>query len=194
MVIVALIFCAYAGVLLVVAFKSQAQLRSAADSVLIARSARQAAAVGDLAAERRNAAAELAEAREITTYLINKALGMSMQYGLNASLEAIEERFRQQIARNTVGGQPIYNRVILFDEHGDVLVDLAPDEPAVIARPAFIDVPTLTIDSEHRRLIASAPWAISSRFRATSLSRTHAAIMRNGFSCPTGSSCLRRDG
>jgi signal transduction histidine kinase/ActR/RegA family two-component response regulator len=156
-VALALVFCAYATVLLVIAFSSQAQLRSAADSHLIARSVRQASAVGDLAVEHRNGAAELAEAHEIKNYLINKALGMSLRYGLHASVDAIEERFRQQAARDTVRGKPVYRRVILFDEHGQVLIDLAPGEAAIALDAAATKEPTLAIDKEYRRVIASAP-------------------------------------
>jgi len=106
-------------VLLWNAFRTQEQLKSATDLRLIASSVRKATAVGDFVAERRNGVAELAERHEIETYLINKALGMSPRYGLNANLDAVEERFRHQVAQKTVRGEPIYNRIVLFDENGE---------------------------------------------------------------------------
>ena len=155
---VAVIFCTYASVLLLIAFHSQAQLRLAADAHLIARSMRQASAVSDLAAERRDDAAELAESHEVKTYLINRALGMSLRYGLHANLDAIEERFRQQAAQKTTRGERrTYNRVILFDENGEILVDLAPGDPPIAFSQRTRDGTHLTIDPEHRRIIVTAP-------------------------------------
>jgi len=144
-------------VLLWNAFRTQEQLKSAADARLIASSLRKATAVGDFVAERRNGVAELAERHEIETYLINKALGMSPRYGLNANLDAVEERFRRLVAQKTVRGEPIYNRIVLFDENGDTLIDIAPDQPAIPLPKGTRDGATLRVDPENRRIVATAP-------------------------------------
>ncbi len=154
-------------VLLWNAFRAQQQLKSAADLRLIASSVRKAAAVGDFVAERRNGVAELAERHEIETYLINKALGMSPRYGLNANLDAVEERFRHQVAQKTVRGEPIYNRIVLFDENGETLVDIAPGEPAIHLPRGFRDGTTLGVDPEHRRIVATAPVTYRGNFSGT---------------------------
>ena len=89
----------------------------------MADSQRRAAAIGDFIAARRDGIAELAEHQDLEAYLINRALGMSLQYGLNANLEAIEQRFRQKVAKKTLRGAPIYSRILYLDEHGETLAD-----------------------------------------------------------------------
>jgi len=154
-------------VLLWNAFRTQEQLKSATDLRLIASSVRKATAVGDFVAERRNGVAELAERHEIETYLINKALGMSPRYGLNANLDAVEERFRHQVAQKTVRGEPIYNRIVLFDENGETLVDIAPGEPAIHLPPDFREGTTLGVDPAHKRIVATAPVMYRGNFSGT---------------------------
>ena len=151
----AAVFCVYSLALLGNAFHSQEQLRSAADAHVVADSLRRASALGDFAVDRRHEASTLADIHEIHTYLINKALGMSPQYGLNTSLDAIEQYFRQTIARKRVRNEPTYTRLILYDENGGVLVDTAPSQ-APIAPPTAQDA-TVTLSPERRLIVASAP-------------------------------------
>jgi PAS domain S-box-containing protein len=154
---VAAAFCVYSLVLLINAFQSQAQLRTEADMRIVADSKRRAAAVADLIAERRNGTVDLAEAHEVANYFINKALGMSLRYGLNANLYAIEERFRNQLARANLRGERIYNRVVLYDEARRVLVDLAPDK-GEFALPVDAGIkPAVLFDPDLRRIVVSAP-------------------------------------
>jgi hypothetical protein len=84
------IFCLYAVVLLWNAFAAQGQLRVAADARMVVEGQRCAAALGEYASRQRLAAQSLASTHELRTYLVNKALGMSPLYGLNANLAAVE--------------------------------------------------------------------------------------------------------
>lgn len=68
--------------------------------------------------------------REISIFFKNRALGMSMEYGLRASLVAINDRFAQLIEDRKLSNQIIYNRIAFFDRDGKLLVD----RPAAIER------------------------------------------------------------
>ncbi|NCC28612.1 MAG: hybrid sensor histidine kinase/response regulator, partial [Gammaproteobacteria bacterium] len=153
----AAIFCAYTLILLWNVFTAQNLLRSAADARLIADSQRRAIAVSDFTADRRNSAVDLAESHEIEAYLINLALGMSLQYGLNANLDAIEQRFRRHVEQKTLRGSPLYQRILYRDEQGNILVDLEPAAPPVALPNGFEHAPEIAIDDKTHRFIASAP-------------------------------------
>ncbi|WP_295401289.1 response regulator [uncultured Thiocystis sp.] len=155
--ILAALFCVYTFILLWNVHTSQDLLRSAADARLVADSQRRAAAIGDFIAARRDGIAELAEHQDLEAYLINRALGMSLQYGLNANLEAIEQRFRQKVAKKTLRGAPIYSRILYLDEHGETLADLSPSAPPVILPAGFETAVKVLIDSEHNQIVTSSP-------------------------------------
>ncbi|WP_296806410.1 response regulator [Thiocapsa sp.] len=155
--LLAVIFCVYTIVLLWNVFTAQDLLRSAADARLVADSQRRAIAVADFTAERRNSAVDLAESHEIEAYLVNHALGMSLQYGLNTNLDAIEQRFRRHVEQKTLRGSPLYQRIIFRDEEGKTLVDLQPHAPSVDLPEGFEHESKVSIQTESHRLIASAP-------------------------------------
>ncbi|MBA3598276.1 MAG: PAS domain-containing protein, partial [Methylibium sp.] len=156
-VVVAGIFCIYSVLLLWNAFDSKEQLRVAADARMIADSKRRAAALGDFAAQQRSTAEELAALHELRTYLVNKALGMSPLYGLDASLGAVEQRFRDWIGRDKIGDGQAYTRIAWVDAAGHVLVDTGHD-PATLPAPAEPAGRTsFEIDVEHRTIVTAAP-------------------------------------
>jgi signal transduction histidine kinase/CheY-like chemotaxis protein len=152
---VALVFCIYSWLLLWNAFSSHTQLENAADMRIVADNVRRAAALADFAIDRLNSAAELADGPEIQSFLVNKSLGMSLKYGLNANLEAIEVRFREQMEKKQVRGEPIYNRILLYDNEGQVLVDLSPDEPIFLDKSSR-ESTQLIISPEKRQIVAAA--------------------------------------
>ncbi len=155
--LLAVIFCVYTLVLLWNVFTAQDLLRAAADARLVADSQRRAIAVADFTAERRYSAIDLAESHEIEAYLINLALGMSLQYGLNTTLDAIEQRFRRHHEQKTLRGSPLYQRILYRDEQGTTLVDLQPEAPPVDLPDGFEHEPTISIDDDTHRFVASAP-------------------------------------
>ncbi|MCL4502494.1 MAG: PAS domain S-box protein, partial [Deltaproteobacteria bacterium] len=61
--------------------------------------------------------------REISIFFENKALGMSMEYGLRASLIAIQESFKQVLQERKLGRDRIYTRFIFADNSGVCLID-----------------------------------------------------------------------
>lgn len=66
---------------------------------------------------------DLITSREVSIYFENKALGMSMEYGLHASLLGIAVTFERFIEKRKLENEPIYGRITLIDASGKVLVD-----------------------------------------------------------------------
>lgn len=153
---VAAAFCIYAWLLLWHAFSSQEQLRAAAEVRIVADSNRRAAALADFAVDRLNGAAELAEVPEIQNFLVNKALGMSLKYGLNANLDAIDVRFRRQMEKK-IRGEPIYSRILLYGDDGEILIDIPPGgDPPGLPRSSQ-EALVLDITPTTRQIVATAP-------------------------------------
>jgi PAS domain S-box-containing protein len=85
--------------------------------------AKHAAALSYFYAERKNDLKNLPTKREISIFFENQALGMSMEYGLRASLIAIQESFKQVLQERMLGRDPIYSRFIFADNSGTCLID-----------------------------------------------------------------------
>ena len=109
---------------------SQSQLRTATDARLVADGRKRASAIADFVSERRQAVRELAGGDDIEAYLVNRALGMSRQYGLNANLDFIDQRFQRQIDQKTIRGQPVYSRIMFLGNDDIILAEAGKDEGA----------------------------------------------------------------
>jgi signal transduction histidine kinase/CheY-like chemotaxis protein len=155
----AVAFSLYAAALLLNGFHSEQQLRSEADARLLIESGRRAAAVGDFFAQLRKDALAFAESQQIANYDVNKALGMSPRYGLDANIDAVAEMFRTKQKQITIRGQAIFDRVTLFDEAGAVLADaaMAPDARPPSPPPGAPPKADVEIDIDHGVLISRAP-------------------------------------
>lgn len=164
LLLVAVVFAIYVGILLANAYRSQSLLRSAAEARLLADSQQIAAVLADVITEQRNFVRYLAESHEVETFLINKALGMSMRYGLNANLYSIEESFRRKMAQKTVLGAPVYLRMIYVGDDGVPLADTSPSGSLPPLPTGNGADPEVFIDSEHGRIIAS----VAIKFRGIS--------------------------
>ena len=136
---------------------SQTQLRAASEARLVADSERRAAAVADFVGERRQAAAELAGSHEMEAYLVNRALEMSLQYGLGASLDAIEQRFRRQIEQKTLREQAIYRQIVFLGEDGSILAAAGKAAPANAVPSLPAPAPYLRVDARNGLIVASSP-------------------------------------
>lgn len=156
--VLAAVFCLYTLVLLWNVFGAQSLLRANAEARLISDSQRRAAAIGDLMSERRDEVIDLAESHEIDAYLVNKALGMSLQYGLIANLDAIDQRFRRKKEQRTLRGTRLLSEIVYFDENGEVLSDQGSNPWLKLDLPAgFQSEAKLWVDATRQLILASAP-------------------------------------
>jgi PAS domain S-box-containing protein len=98
-----------------------------------------------------------ADIYEIRAYLQNRDLGMSMRYGLSASLLAIERRFKEHLSEEPTGSE--YERMVYFGSDGAVLVDTAPDEPLpdALLRRLNASGEDLLIDPVQELILVRAP-------------------------------------
>ncbi|MBY0453593.1 MAG: response regulator [Burkholderiaceae bacterium] len=157
-VLLAIAFCLYTLVLLWNVFGAQALLRSTADARLVADGQRRAAAIGDFLVDRRNDTVDLSASREIEDYLVNKALGMSLQYGLIANLDAIDQRLRGKLEQKVIRGIPLFSDLAYFDEDGEPLSTLSANSDARVSlAQGFKLAPKLSIEPDKQLIVASAP-------------------------------------
>lgn len=153
----ALAFGIYSILMVASAYDLRRQLKSGVDAHLVADSRRRAAAIGDLAESLRNNATRHAEAHEVGTYLINRDLGMSMRYGLGASIEELNIRFRslsEEWARRWSGAPP---RIAYVSEDGDVIIDTAPGAGVFNLISEADEGVAMAVGAEDGTIVLSAP-------------------------------------
>ena len=83
------------GFMMVSNYRSQVALRQSVFNQIKMDLTRQASAIGFFFAERRHDLKDLTTRKELQTYFENKALGMTMAYGLRASLFDIYHILKQ---------------------------------------------------------------------------------------------------
>ncbi len=128
-VVLGVVLVAYIAFLLITNYVSQVTLRKNALVQLKQGLEERSTAVSYFFTERKNDLRNLEESRTVSVFFENKALGMSMEYGLRASLFAISERFHHVVEDKKIGGDAIYTRVILVDRDGEILVNSNPADP-----------------------------------------------------------------
>ena len=111
------------SLLLVKIYRAQTELRESVLNNFKQDLEKHAAALSYFYSERKNDLKNLPTKREISIYFENKALGMSMEYGLRASLMAIQESLDQVLKERVLGQDRIYTRFIFADSSGECLID-----------------------------------------------------------------------
>ncbi len=126
-----LLLVVYLVAMVVTNYRAQASLQESLVEQFRQNIAKRAATIGYFLDERKNDLRYLADAREIAVYFENKALGMSMAYGLGSSLVDINTYFNYFVSDRLAGGDRIYTRVVLYDGDGTILADTArsPEAP-----------------------------------------------------------------
>lgn len=137
-------------------YSTQIQLRRAVDVHFLADSAQRAGELSDFLRQKELTAKRLASSSSIEAYLVNVALGMSLQYGLNANLDYIEAELSKELRENILRGQQVYRQIAFLDDRGTTLVRTG---SADIELPDGLaaESPEVIVDSQHRTLIATAP-------------------------------------
>jgi len=119
----ALLLVAYLVFIVLTSYQTQVKLQKSLVEQLRQDVAKHASAIEHFLDERKNDLRYLSDAREIAVYFENKALGMSMEYGLGSSLVDIATYFRYFVADRKATGDPIYTRIMMLDTKGAVLAD-----------------------------------------------------------------------
>lgn len=156
-----LFFVAYAGTLVWMTYQAQSQRQQADYLTTRLEAEKRVAAVAYFFSERRNDLADLADSTEVPSYFANQALGMSLEYGLRANLLSILERMNRLQETKRLGAAPIYRRLALIDQQGDVLAATDPTLGEDAQRLAGIApqavLPTISSDARTGEIVVSAP-------------------------------------
>ncbi|WP_051305780.1 two-component system sensor histidine kinase NtrB [Desulfogranum mediterraneum] len=96
-------------------------------------------AVNNFLQERSNDLYKLSLDRILLSYFENRALGMSMAYGLGVSLANTAITLEQIYQANTLGGQPIYAQLSLLNLQGEILTSFPRSSPGTITLPQGYD-------------------------------------------------------
>ncbi len=125
--ILGIILFVFLIVLLVLHHKSQNDLRAAHETEFVEEVKRRADGLGFFFNDRRNDLDDLAVSPTLEAYFLNRDLGVSLQYGLQANVDEITRTMRRLVNTRRFGGQAdaVYERMVMVDEAGIVLVDVA---------------------------------------------------------------------
>ncbi|UCG13079.1 MAG: PAS domain S-box protein [Deltaproteobacteria bacterium] len=126
-VALALLLVGFIAFLLISNYLSQMHLREHALQQLRQDTEKRASVVSYFFSERKSDLENLAASQVISSFFENRALGMSLEYGLHASLLAIGERFNRFVEEERIGDQRIYTILRFVDRNGDILVDTTAD-------------------------------------------------------------------
>lgn len=125
---------AYILVLLFTTRIAQDQLRERGLDQVRLSLAKQAAALGYYYEERRHDLASVRKSQAVRTYFVNRDLGMSMKYGLRASLVQMEDVLEEVRLRKRIDDAPVYRALAVYDEEGVLLAASAAPGEEVPAR------------------------------------------------------------
>ena len=173
-VIVAVAFALYSMLLFAYSLHSWQRMKRDSHAFLVVDSQRRAAALGDYVEDLRNEAAVHADIFEIKAFLANRDLGMSPRYGLDASRQAIEDRFRFH-ANNRHGSEG--SRIIYFDHDGKVLADSNPEAPPQALSPEARGEGSIWVDFDRSLMIASEPVLHKNVINGWVVTETPASLM-----------------
>lgn len=113
----------YLILLLGTTFYSQGELNRAAQQSLHFELQKRASALSYFYSERRADIQRLAEENALIVFFSNRALGMSMEYGLRTSLLTMSTLAETMVDTRRMDGVPIYRRIVIQDLEGEILVD-----------------------------------------------------------------------
>lgn len=125
-VLVLCFFFASAGYMMYLVYaqyQTQEKLQKSFLQRNLQESEKKALALGYFLSERRYDLSNLAEAHDFTMYYENKALGMSVEYGLGASINSAQEMLSRFREKRQLDGQPIFLRLVYAEFTGKILFE-----------------------------------------------------------------------
>jgi len=122
-VVLCVLLIGYISFMLINTYMSQTRLYKIRLDDLKHDAEKRATAASYFFSERKNDLRNLSQSRELSAFFENRALGMSMQYGLRSSLISIYNKFRQIVEEKTIRGDRIYYRLLFIESSGELLLD-----------------------------------------------------------------------
>jgi PAS domain S-box-containing protein len=120
---VVLILAGYIFSLVASQYRSQLALQEAGVRQYIQESDNRAATIGYFLAEREGDLRELSRSRELAAYYENRGLGMSMEYGLRASIQIAADEFHSLREAKKLGKQRIFETIAFVEKDGNPLIE-----------------------------------------------------------------------
>ncbi len=117
-----LIIMAFVAYALMANIAAQRRLRTSAEMRFVEETDMQAGVLSDYLAERQRDVRRLAASLEVQGFFQNRALEMSMQYGLRANLTQIGNLFGDKLAEQDAAGTPLFSAFRLVGADGALLV------------------------------------------------------------------------
>ncbi len=160
----------YLSFLLLSNFNALRDLRTRALEQLQQETTKRATALSYYFVERKNDLKALSESRVLSAFYENRALGMSMKYGLRASHMAVVKRFQQIVQDKKIGQDSIYNRISFVDETGDIIFDSQFDdspenEQLSISLIDALDSSKIATYAERSNMIVSIPYFFKNDYK-----------------------------
>lgn len=138
LLVTAIALVGYIGFVLYTNYLSHKKLRETSIQLISQEMDKRAADLRYFAETLQQDVHDLAASGKIDLFFENKALGMSMEYGLRSTLYALEATFRKFANQKKLNGRSIYNRILFLDHEGSTLVDT----------DASVSAPALAADSK----------------------------------------------
>ncbi len=127
--VVNLVLLGYLGFLLFNLYRSYDQIQVAAIEQLQHNMEKRAILLESFLKDRAEDLVDLSEKQQLTSYFENLSLGMSMEYGLGASINDLNSAVEQYRLRKKLDGKPIYRRIAFLDASGSELAESS--EPGI---------------------------------------------------------------
>ena len=149
---------------------SQEELELAAIEQLRLQTESRAAELAYFFSDATSSLSTLSESRELSIYFANKALKMSMRYGLEANLISLRERLMSAVEELHQKGHAIFSRIVFIAEQGELLADTgAAPATAQIDWATFLTPETqgaqLLSDSGDIPFLVSLPYFFKGKFK-----------------------------
>ncbi len=171
--LVNLLLLGYLGFLLLNLYRSYDKIQSAALEQQQHATEKRAIALESFLKDRGEDLVDLAEKQKLSAYFENKSLGMSLEYGLGASLNDLNEAIDRYRLRKQFDGKPLYRRIMFLDAGGAPLVDshdealVAPDRKKLalyrVGKTAQVKL-YIDHDAKAHDLVLSYPYLFKERY------------------------------
>jgi two-component system sensor histidine kinase/response regulator len=109
-------------------YRVQEKLQKSFLELNLQESEKKSLAIGYFLSERVYDLSTLAGSRELSLYYENKALGMSLEYGLGATINAAQEMLNRFRGKRMIDGHPIFERLIFAETSGNILFESSEGE------------------------------------------------------------------